>query len=80
MRGSELAHAFRQLDNIMSRNKVRYQLKRTFRHEKKGAKRRRLKSERWRKQFANAVCIFSLFLVAATFETFDGFRSGKRSN
>lgn len=50
-----IAEAYRKLDIRMARNKVRYELRLTERHEKKGAKRRRLSSERWRKQFANEV-------------------------
>ncbi|TFK76469.1 hypothetical protein BDN72DRAFT_831037 [Pluteus cervinus] len=50
-----VADAFRQLDGILGRNKVRAQLRLAERHEKKGAKRRRLSSQRWRRQFANEV-------------------------
>ncbi|KAF8798003.1 hypothetical protein BYT27DRAFT_7123647 [Phlegmacium glaucopus] len=51
----DLGDTFRHLDGILARNRVRQQLRLTERHEKKGAKRRRLSSERWRKQFANEV-------------------------
>ncbi|KAF9532956.1 hypothetical protein CPB83DRAFT_846669 [Crepidotus variabilis] len=51
----DLATAYRQLDGILARNKVRWTLKMTERHEKPGVKRRRLSSERWRKRFANEV-------------------------
>lgn len=58
----KLAEGYRVLDTILGRNKVRAQLRRAERHEKKGVKRRRLRSERWRKQFANEVSSFSLTL------------------
>ncbi|KAF9464675.1 hypothetical protein BDZ94DRAFT_1307667 [Collybia nuda] len=47
--------AYQRLNQILSRNKVRAQLRRAERHEKKGEKRRRLSSERWRRQFAHEV-------------------------
>ncbi|KAE9387500.1 hypothetical protein BT96DRAFT_927595 [Gymnopus androsaceus JB14] len=50
-----LAEAFRKLDYILFRNRVRKQLKLAERHEKKGVKRRRLESERWRRLFAHEV-------------------------
>ncbi|KJA13963.1 hypothetical protein HYPSUDRAFT_150940 [Hypholoma sublateritium FD-334 SS-4] len=50
-----LAATFRTLQDILTRNKVQQTLRMTQRHEKKGVKRRRLQSERWRKQFANEV-------------------------
>ena len=50
-----LAATFRSLQDILMRNKVYQTLRMTQRHEKKGEKRSRLKSERWRKQFANEV-------------------------
>ncbi|PFH54377.1 hypothetical protein AMATHDRAFT_53331 [Amanita thiersii Skay4041] len=52
---NNLADAFRKLDGIIGRNKVRAQLKQSERHEQKGAKRRRLSSERWRKRFSHEV-------------------------
>ncbi|KAJ3987308.1 hypothetical protein F5890DRAFT_811007 [Lentinula detonsa] len=51
----DLADAFKRLDMILARNKVRKQLKLAERHEKKGPKRRRLESERWRRLFAHEV-------------------------
>ncbi|KAF8694334.1 hypothetical protein AX14_002078 [Amanita brunnescens Koide BX004] len=51
----DLASAFRRLDHILSRNKVRAQAVQSERHEQKGAKRRRLSSERWRRRFAHEV-------------------------
>lgn len=53
-----VAEAYRKLEIILNKNKVKYELKRAERHEKKGVKRRRLSSERWRKQFANEVRSF----------------------
>ncbi|EDR14824.1 uncharacterized protein LACBIDRAFT_292250 [Laccaria bicolor S238N-H82] len=53
--GGKLAEGYRVLDTILGRNKVRVQLRRAERHEKKGVKRRRLSSERWRKRFAHEV-------------------------
>lgn len=50
-----VATALRKLDTILARNRVKYELRLTERHEKKGVKRRRLQSERWRKHFANEV-------------------------
>lgn len=52
-----LADAFKRLDGILARNRVRRQLKLAERHEKKGVKRRRLESERWRRLFAHEVSI-----------------------
>lgn len=48
-----VAEAYKKLETILGRNKVRAQLRLAERHEKKGAKRRRLSSERWRKQFSH---------------------------
>ncbi|KAF9564658.1 hypothetical protein CPC08DRAFT_734350 [Agrocybe pediades] len=53
--GKNLSATFRKLDAILARNQVRKQLRLTERHEKKGVKRRRLSSERWRKRFADEV-------------------------
>ncbi|KAL9715134.1 hypothetical protein Ac2012v2_001794 [Leucoagaricus gongylophorus] len=50
-----LGDSLRALDGILARNKVKYELRLTERHEKKGVKRRRLTSERWRNSFANEV-------------------------
>jgi hypothetical protein len=59
----DLAGAFRRLDSILSRNKVRTQALQSERHEQKGAKRRRLSSERWRKRFAHEVRLaYSYFI------------------
>lgn len=56
----DLAMAYKSLDIILSRNKVRQTLRMEERHEKKGVKRRRLSSQRWRKRFADEVCFSSL--------------------
>lgn len=53
--GQGFASALGQLDKILNQNRVRYTLFKTDRHEKKGEKRRRIKSEQWRKHFANQV-------------------------
>lgn len=50
-----MGDAYLRLNQILSRNKVKAQLRRAERHEKKGEKRRRLSSERWRRQFAHEV-------------------------
>ncbi|KAJ7449784.1 hypothetical protein FB451DRAFT_1052620 [Mycena latifolia] len=55
VRNSNFAEAARELDKILARNKVRATLRATDRHEKKGPKRRRIKSEQWRKHFAHQV-------------------------
>jgi hypothetical protein len=51
----KVAEAIRSLDGILGRNRFRYQLRLQERHEKRGEKLRRLRSERWRKQFAAEV-------------------------
>lgn len=56
-----VADAIRQLDSILNKNKVRQTLRLAQRHEKRGEKRRRLESERWRKQFANEVRFLMLY-------------------
>ena len=53
--GGNVAEAYVRLDNLLKRNFVKRTVRLTERHEKKGVKRRRLRSERWRKQFANEV-------------------------
>lgn len=55
----QLGEAFRRLQNRLKRNRVVQEVSRQKRHEKKGVKRRRLSSERWRRVFANEVFIFS---------------------
>lgn len=53
-------NAYTRVQQILRDNNVRKELYRTQRHEKKGVKRRRLESERWRKRFAHEVCSFRL--------------------
>ncbi|KAI0273607.1 hypothetical protein BC834DRAFT_816254, partial [Gloeopeniophorella convolvens] len=50
-----VAEALNKLQFILSRNRVALELRLVVRHEKKGYKRRRLSSERWRKMFAHEV-------------------------
>lgn len=50
-RGFDVAKAFRSVDIIMARNNVRKDFNRQRFHERNGAKRKRLHSERWRKRF-----------------------------
>ncbi|KAF8977456.1 hypothetical protein BDQ17DRAFT_1266557, partial [Cyathus striatus] len=47
--------AFSRLDGILKRNKVRKTVQVQRRHEKKGDKRRRLESQRWRNRFSEEV-------------------------
>ncbi|KAJ7709931.1 hypothetical protein B0H17DRAFT_245040 [Mycena rosella] len=51
----EFAEASRELEKILARNRVRGTIRAGARHEKKGPKRRRIKSEQWRKHFAHQV-------------------------
>ncbi|KAM5538981.1 hypothetical protein V8D89_007204 [Ganoderma adspersum] len=51
----DIATALRQLKTILTSNNVRSQNVRDERHEKKGEKRNRLKSLRWRRRFAHEV-------------------------
>ncbi|OAX44626.1 hypothetical protein K503DRAFT_678346 [Rhizopogon vinicolor AM-OR11-026] len=51
----DLGEAFRRLQTRLRRNRVPQEVSRQKRHEKKGVKRRRLSSERWRRVFANEV-------------------------
>ena len=58
----DIADATRKLDRIMMENNVWRELRLTQRHEKKGAKRRRLSSERWRTRFKDEVrCVVAYF-------------------
>ncbi|KAJ6630777.1 hypothetical protein B0H10DRAFT_1938928 [Mycena sp. CBHHK59/15] len=54
-KAGDFAEGSRDLDRILARNRVRYTLRATERHEKKGVKRRRISSEQWRKHFAHQV-------------------------
>ncbi|KAN0077309.1 hypothetical protein V8E55_011164 [Tylopilus felleus] len=51
----DLRRAFQQLNLRLRMNNVAKEIALTVRHEKKGDKRARLRSERWRKRFADAV-------------------------
>jgi len=51
----DVGQAFRKLDAIMGKNNVWAELRKTARHERKGEKRRRLQSERWRRRFKEEV-------------------------
>jgi ribosomal protein S21 len=62
----DLGEAFRRLQTRLRRNRVTQEVSRQKRHEKKGVKRRRLSSERWRRVFANEVFIFWPFILTAT--------------
>lgn len=50
-KGMDVGRAFRQLDIAVSRNKVRADFAKQRFHERPGLRRKRLKSERWRKKF-----------------------------
>ena len=50
-KGVDVGRAFRTLDIACARNKVRADFNRQRFHERPGLKRKRLKSERWRKKF-----------------------------
>jgi ribosomal protein S21 len=61
-----VANAYRKLSSVISRNNVRKELRMGERHEKKGPKRRRLSSERWRRRFAHEVrLVIHVFIFAA---------------
>ncbi|KAI9566449.1 hypothetical protein HD554DRAFT_1992858, partial [Boletus coccyginus] len=52
VRNGDLQNAFKQLNLRLRQNHVAKGIALTVRHEKKGDKRARLRSERWRKRFA----------------------------
>ncbi|KAH0830546.1 hypothetical protein J3R83DRAFT_2000 [Lanmaoa asiatica] len=56
VRNGDLQNAFQQLNQRLRQNRVAKEIALTVRHEKKGDKRARLRSERWRKRFADAAC------------------------
>jgi hypothetical protein len=60
----QLGEGFRRLQTRLRRNRLIQEVSRQRRHEKKGVKRRRLSSERWRRMFANEVFIFFLALLS----------------
>ncbi|KAN0123877.1 hypothetical protein V8E52_002367 [Russula decolorans] len=55
VKNGNVADALNQLQYTLQRNRVVAELRLTARHEKKGYKRRRLSSERWRRRFAHEV-------------------------
>lgn len=57
----EIGGAFSKLQAILRTNNVIAELRRTERHEKKGVKRRRLRSERWRRRFAHEARSVQMF-------------------
>lgn len=60
VRNGDISRAMASLSLRLRANKVVKTWKYQMRHEKKGVKRRRLKSERWRRRFADEVCRSSL--------------------
>ena len=61
MKSGNVAEALNKLQYALQRNRVVPELRLAARHEKKGYKRRRLSSERWRKRFAHEVWASSLW-------------------
>ena len=55
VKNGNVAEALNALQNTLWKNRVVTELRLTARHEKKGYKRRRLSSERWRRRFAHEV-------------------------
>jgi ribosomal protein S21 len=55
VRNGNVADALNKLQYSLQRNRVASELKLTARHEKKGYKRGRLSSQRWRRRFAHEV-------------------------
>ncbi|KAI0006012.1 hypothetical protein BJV74DRAFT_13670 [Russula compacta] len=55
VKNGNVADALNKLQYTLQRNRVVSELRLAARHEKKGYKRRRLSSERWRKRFAHEV-------------------------
>ncbi|KAH9966646.1 hypothetical protein BC827DRAFT_685897 [Russula dissimulans] len=55
VKNGNVAEALNKLQYTLQRNRVFSELRLTARHEKKGYKRRRLSSERWRRRFAHEV-------------------------
>lgn len=80
VRESEFNVALTKLKNIVSRNRVRREAQDQRRHEKKGYKRRRLASVRWRKRFAYEVCMFRSWITFYWPISTTSHRFGRRSN
>ncbi|KAN0133752.1 hypothetical protein V8E53_008476 [Lactarius tabidus] len=55
VKNGNVAEALNKLQYTLRRNRVSRELRLAARHEKKGYKRRRLSSERWRRRFAHEV-------------------------
>lgn len=55
VRNGNVGEALARLQTILQRNRVQAEIRATSRHEKKGEKRRRLRSQRWRRRFAHEV-------------------------
>ncbi|KAA1471195.1 hypothetical protein DENSPDRAFT_98485 [Dentipellis sp. KUC8613] len=55
VKNGAVTDALRRLQATLMRNRVHQELRMTARHEKKGVKRRRLRSQRWRRRFAHEV-------------------------
>lgn len=55
VRDGDTGTAYNRLRSILSRNNILREANMAKRHEKRGVKRRRLASERWRRVFANEV-------------------------
>jgi ribosomal protein S21 len=53
----DVESAYRKLSRVLGQNQVVRELRANERHEKVGVKRRRLRSERWRRRFAHEVRI-----------------------
>ena len=56
MKEGDVGLAYNKLQAILKHNNLRRELRQAERHEKKGVKRRRLRSERWKRKFADEVC------------------------
>lgn len=52
--GGDVGRAFREVEQLCGRNKVRYEFNKQRFHERPGLKRKRLHSERWRRRFKEA--------------------------
>ncbi|KAJ7632593.1 hypothetical protein FB45DRAFT_912877 [Roridomyces roridus] len=55
VRPGNFTGALKELETILAHNRVKQTLWSSQRHEKRGVKRRRIKSEQWRKHFAHQV-------------------------
>jgi len=76
---TSVANAHTILVSRIRRNKVRQDYMANMRHEKKGVKRRRLESERWRRRFADHVrSVSQQVVVQCLTSPIPEHRSGKR--